>query len=225
MNLKTKLLSLVLLSTTLAGCGVMDSSFDPLESTAASPKRVSVDISTARAQLEKLPIHPHAPVYAYDRDYFGPTWADTDYNGCDTRNDILNRDLSNVTHKAGTNNCVVTSGTLNDPYSGDIINFTRGSQSSMAVQIDHIVPLANAWNTGASQMDETTRLKFANDPENLLAVDGPTNQAKGAKDAGDWLPTAYRCDYVATQIYIKTKYELWVTESEATAMNQVLETC
>lgn len=144
-----------------------------------------------------------------------------------TRNDILRRDLTNVTVKAGTKGCQVTSGTLNDPYTGQVINFTRGQETSKAVQIDHVVALSDAWQTGAQGLDGATRTAFANDPENLLAVDGPANQQKGDGDAATWLPsnTSYRCTYVAKQIQVKAKYGLWVKQAEKDAMQRVLSNC
>ena len=98
-----------------------------------------------------------APKTGYSRDQFGPAWADTDHNGCDTRNDILARDLTNETFKPGTNDCVVTTGTLADKYTGTTINFVRGEDTSSAVQIDHIVPLCDAWQTGAQQFSADQR--------------------------------------------------------------------
>lgn len=144
-----------------------------------------------------------------------------------TLSDILRRDLTNVTVKAGTKGCQVTSGTLNDPYTGQVINFTRGQETSKAVQIDHVVALSDAWQTGAQGLDGATRTAFANDPENLLAVDGPANQQKGDGDAATWLPsnTSYRCTYVAKQIQVKAKYGLWVKQAEKDAMQRVLSNC
>lgn len=182
---------------------------------------------TALAALEKLPVKGRAPKTGYSRDQFGAAWKDVDHNGCDTRNDILNRDLKGVTHKAGTHDCVVLSGTLSDPYTGNTINFSRGASTSKAVQIDHVVALSNAWQTGAQQLSEEKREQLANDPLNLLAVDGPTNQQKSDGDAATWLPPnkAVRCSYVARQIAVKTKYALWVVAPEKDAMKRVLATC
>lgn len=196
----------------------------------AVPAAATADGPEAQAAwdlLETLPVKGRAPKTGYDRDLFGHAWADTDHNGCDTRNDILRRDLTNVTVKAGTNGCQVTSGTLNDPYTGQVINFVRGQETSKAVQIDHVVALSDAWQTGAQGLDEATRTAFANDPENLLAVDGPANQQKGDGDAATWLPanSAYRCTYVAKQIQVKAKYGLWVKQAEKDAMQRVLANC
>lgn len=142
-----------------------------------------------------------------------------------TRNDILARDLTNVVYQKGSD-CVVASGTLNDPYSGKVISFVRGPNSS-AVQIDHRVALSNAWQTGAAYWTADKRLQFANDPINLVAADGPLNMAKGDGDAATWLPPnkAYRCTYVTDQIAVKAKYALWVTQAEKDAMAGILATC
>ena len=116
---------------------------------------------------------------------------------------------------------------LADPYTGKTITFTRGRTTSSAVQIDHVVALENAWQSGARDWDAMRRYEFANDPYNLLAVDGPSNSEKGSASAAYWLPTNadYRCDYVARQIAVKDKYNLSVTSAEKDAMLAVLHTC
>lgn len=150
----------------------------------------------------------------YQRDAFGPAWADVDGNGCDTRNDILARDLTDVTYKAG-DDCVVASGTLHDPYTGKVIEFKRGRGTSKAVQIDHVVALSDAWNDGADAWSDAKREQFANDPDNLLAVDGPANNAKRDKDPSQWLPsnTSYQCDYTKHYIEVATRYELNIPDA------------
>jgi len=163
----------------------------------------------------------------YTRSQFGQAWADVDHNGCDTRNDILKRDLSNEVFKVKTHDCVVASGTLIDPYSGERINFVRGNVSSMEVQIDHVVALSNAWQTGAFKLTVAMRTAMANDPLNLLAVKGRLNSQKGDGDAATWLPPlkSYRCDYVSRQIAVKIKYGLWFTAPEKEAMIRILKAC
>lgn len=182
---------------------------------------------SALATLDALEVKGRAPKTGYDRDQFGPRWADTDQNGCDTRNDVLQRDLSVVVFKPGTHDCVVLSGVLLDPYSGEKIEFVRGEDTSAAVQIDHVVALSDAWQKGAQLLAPERRQAFANDPLNLLAVDGPLNQQKGDGDAATWLPPnrSFRCEYVAIQIAVKAKYDLWVTAAERDAMARVLEAC
>lgn len=185
---------------------------------------------SALAALAELPVQDRAPMTGYSRDQFGPAWTDDtsaplSHNGCDTRNDILQRDLTDVMFKSG--HCVVASGELADPYSGTEIDFVRGQNTSGAVQIDHRVALANAWVTGAQQLSPEERADLANDPMNLQATSGPINQAKSDGDAAAWLPpnTSYRCVYVSLQISIKAKYRLWVGEPEKVAMDAVLATC
>ncbi len=160
----------------------------------------------------------------YARSAFSDGWGDL--GACDLRNYILQRDLTNITWRSGET-CIVASGTLKDPYTGKVIDFVRGVSTSLAVQIDHVVALSNAWSTGASTMSASVRYKIYNDPLNLLAVDGPTNGQKSDSDAASWLPPnrAYRCAYVSRQIAVKSKYRLWVTGAEKTAMLGVLKSC
>ena len=181
----------------------------------------------ATAVLETLPVKGRAPKTGYARDQFGQAWADVDRNGCDTRNDILQRDLTSIMYKTGTRNCVVLSGTLVDRYSGETINFVRGNVSSMEVQIDHVVALSNAWQTGAFKLSTDQRKALANDPLNLFAVKGSLNQQKSDGDAATWLPPlkSFRCAYVAQQIAVKAKYSLWVVPPEKAAMVAILAKC
>ncbi|MGK5637208.1 HNH endonuclease family protein [Streptomyces sp. URMC 126] len=185
---------------------------------------------SVRAALAELPVKKAESKAGYDRGKFGRAWSDrTDApgsgNGCDTRNDILRRDLRDP-KLDGPAKCTVTSGTLADPYTGKTIRFRRGARSS-DVQIDHVVALSDAWRTGARKLSRARREALANDPLNLVAADGPANMGKGDKDAADWLPanTAYTCDYVARQIAVKRQYKLWVTPKEHAAMSRVLTTC
>ncbi|MGN6441197.1 MAG: GmrSD restriction endonuclease domain-containing protein [Arthrobacter sp.] len=176
--------------------------------------------------LETLPVKGRAPKTGYERSLFGPTWADVDQNGCDTRNDILNRDLTDITY-VNSVPCTVKTGVLADPYTGTVINFVRGTTTSSAVQIDHVVALSDAWQKGAQQLTTEQRTAFANDPLNLQATDGPTNQQKGDGDAATWLPPAkgFRCEYVARQVSVKARYSLWVTQAEHDAIAAILATC
>ena len=184
---------------------------------------VASGLSIIEAQVTK----GRAAKTGYTRAQFGQTWADVDRNGCDTRNDILKRDLTAEVFKEKTRDCVVVSGTLIDPFSGETINFVRGNVSSMEVQIDHVVALSNAWQTGAFKLSIKERTAFANDPLNLLAVKGRLNSQKGDGDAATWLPPlkSYRCDYVARQIAVKIKYRLWFTAPEKEAMVRILKSC
>jgi hypothetical protein len=181
----------------------------------------------AVAVLETLPVKGRAPKTGYSRDAFGQRWADVDRNGCDTRNDILKRDMTSIAYKAKTRNCVVLSGTLIDKYSGESINFVRGEVSSMEVQIDHVVALSNSWQTGAFKLSLAQRTALANDPLNLFAVKGRLNSQKSDGDAATWLPPlkSFRCAYVAQQIAVKAKYSLWVVPPEKAAMLAILVQC
>ena len=182
-------------------------------------------VFNALEELEKLPVKGRAPKTGFSRNQFGSQWTDTDRNGCDTRNDILKRDLSAVVFREKTRNCVVETGVLNDPYSGQTISFQRGEKTSALIQIDHVVALSNAWQTGIFQSSVKVRTNFANDPLNLMAVKGSLNSQKGDGDAATWLPPnkAFRCAYVSRQIQVKVKYGLWVTKSEKEAMLRVLQ--
>jgi hypothetical protein len=182
-----------------------------------------VDIDDARDRLEALRVKGRAPLTGYEREAFGSAWEDVNDNGCDTRNDILRRDLKDKR----VEDCIVLTGALRDPYSGERIEFTRGPVSSMDVQIDHVVALANAWQTGAFAWAPAKRETFANDRRNLLAVRGDLNLQKSDGDAATWLPPrkAFRCTYVALQVDSKARYGLWVTPAEKAAMQRVLEAC
>jgi Excalibur calcium-binding domain/Protein of unknown function (DUF1524) len=180
-------------------------------------------VGTALAAVVKLTVKGRAPKTGYSRDRFGQAWYDADRNGCDTRNDILRRDLKSRQMK---NACKVMAGTLApDPYTGTSIRFVYGGASE--VDIDHVVALSDAWQKGAATWAAGKRLALANDPLNLLAVDSSANRSKGDGDAATWLPPhkAYRCTYVARQVAVKGKYGVWVTTAERDAIVRVLRTC
>ena len=202
--------------------GALVVGFTPSATTAAEQQP-----GLATAVLETLAVKGRAPKTGYTRAQFGQAWADVDRNGCDTRNDMLKRDLTAITYKAGTRNCVVLSGTLVDRYSGETINFVRGNVTSMEVQIDHVVALSNAWQTGAFKLSADQRKALANDPMNLFAVKGRLNSQKGDGDAATWLPPlkSFRCTYIAQQIAVKAKYSLWVVAPEKAAMSAILAKC
>ncbi|SFO93585.1 Excalibur calcium-binding domain-containing protein [Geodermatophilus dictyosporus] len=226
MSLRTALARLCALGVTAAlatGCAELTGSSAGAAGDAVPTAAVA---GSALEALASVPVRGRAPQTGYSRDEFGEAWADTDRNGCDTRNDVLARDLTGETFRPGSD-CVVLTGTLDDPYSGATIEFRRGEGTSEAVQIDHVVALSDAWQKGAQRWDTARRTAFANDPLNLLAVDGPLNQAKGDGDAATWLPPdrSYRCAYVARQVAVKLTYGLWMTAAEHDAASAVLGGC
>ncbi|WP_232082304.1 HNH endonuclease family protein [Arthrobacter sp. SO5] len=192
----------------------------------AVPAVRPVPPGSAAAALELLAVKGRAARDNYDRAAFGQAWLDVDRNGCDTRNDILRRDLGDAGFTEGSR-CRVAAGTLVEPYTGHLMSFRRGADSSQALQIDHVVALGDAWQKGAQQLTAQQREHLANDPLNLIAVDGPANQDKSASDAATWLPPnrAFRCHYVARQISVKAAYQLWVTAAEKDAMKRILGSC
>ncbi|MCS5465667.1 HNH endonuclease family protein [Curtobacterium flaccumfaciens pv. betae] len=190
----------------------------------------SSTVSAAKAlrDLRTLGISDAYVPAPYDRAAFGQAWADTDHNGCDTRNDVLRRDLTAVVTKPGTNGCVVLSGTLHDPYTGRTIAFERGNTSSLAVQIDHRVPLSYAWRHGAASWTPQQRELFANDQAtNLVAVDGPANEEKSDSGPAEWMPTntGDACNYAASFVTVATKWQLSISTDDKHALARTLTTC
>ncbi len=184
----------------------------------------------ARATLNRLPVKGWDRATDFARYRFGQAWSDDvnvefGHNGCNTRDDILRRDLADLVVRPGT--CYAQSGVLHDPYTGQTIAFTRGPTTSDVVQIDHLVSLADAWYKGAREWDDQRRRDFANDPRNLLAVGGQANFNKAFRDATAWLPTneGFRCEFIARQIDVKAAYGLWLSANEKRAMGDVLARC
>lgn len=183
------------------------------------------------AGVTEIPVR--VPGYDYRRDAFGDSWDDdTDApggrNGCDTRNDILDRDLIEKSY-VSIKRCptAVATGTLVDPYTNATIAFVRGNQIGASVQIDHIVPLALAWDLGARNWTDQQRLRFANDPANLLAVDGPTNQDKGDSEPAVWMPPnrAFWCQYAVQFAAVLRGYGLPVDAPSARVLRDASATC
>ena len=199
-----------------------DTTFLTAEEISFKAEQSKSDSLLAVDVLNNLAVKEKDKSQKYYRKLFYDTWGVTS-SGCNTREAILVRDLTD----AVVNNCKVMSGILADPYTGKRIEFKRGQETSSAVQIDHVVALSNAWATGAFAFDEVRRYEISQDPLNLLAVDGPANQEKSDQDAADWLPSnqAFQCQYVARQISVKYKYELWVTPAEKAKMLEVLSRC
>lgn len=186
--------------------------------------KVAQQVAAAKSMLKKLAIRTMSSA-DYDRTAdFGSAWVDVDNNGCDTRNDILERDLSQETYKDG---CLIATGVLRDPYTGRVINFVRGVGTSTKVQIDHVIPLHLAWQYGANKWSLGKRVTFANDPINLIATDGPTNARKSDSGPDEWLPPnqSFRCSYVIRFIRIAYLYQVGVTTSMKKVMSSTLATC
>jgi hypothetical protein len=219
-------------STSAAASAVMPSATVPPAPIASAPdtapprtlnasesthQQVSEDLTL----LASLPVKGRAAMTGYSRAQFGPAWPTE--HGCDARNVTLRRDLSHPTLQGS---CTVETGTLVSPYTGQSISFVRGSNSAI-VQIDHVVPLGDAWQTGAQSWPAATREQFANDENELLAVDAHSNEQKGDADAASWLPPnkAFRCPYVGIQVEVKVLYRLWVTQAEHDAIVDVLTGC
>ena len=189
------------------------------------PAGTSASAASALTAARRLPVKGRAPRTGYSRARFGPAWSDADRNGCDTRNDLLRRDLTHRVAKPGTNGCVTTSADLTDPYTGVVLHVRSGRTA--VVDVDHVVSLSDAWQTGARAWTADRRLTFANDPLNLLVTSPAANRQKADSDAASWLPSrrSYRCAFAARQAAVKTKYHLWATAAERAALVRVLTTC
>ena len=205
--------------------------------TATSTSSVERDASVqALSALESVTVHARTKVAGYDRScspghgcVFGPAWSDDTtaaggHNGCDTRNDVLAAQLQGV--DKGTSRCVVQAGTLDDPYSGARIAFRKAQAD--AVEIDHVVPLAYAWDMGASAWTLDQRMAFANDEAlKLLAVAKAANASKSDSGPAAWTPSnvAYRCQYAIRWVSVVTTYGLAMTDADRTALRVTLSAC
>jgi hypothetical protein len=199
------------------------------------PESTDASITVMLGRVEIVPQRPERPGYDRDcgRDHgcvFGRAWTDDNngaggHNGCDTRNDVLAKQLTGVVFRAGTKQCVVMSGTLRDPYTGGRIEFRKANAS--AVQVDHIYPLSLAWDMGADKWDPQRRIDFANDQANLLASDGPTNMSKGDKSPADWVPinTTFRCEYVKRFLTVALGYKLPIAKADADSIRITATHC
>lgn len=198
------------------------------------PRISAAQVAQARAALASLDTLPERPPHdaAYDRDAFGTAWTDASDapgagNGCDTRNDILSRDLD-VSGQVSVSSCpqAISSGVLTSPYTGRPVVFERG-RSSAAVQIDHVVPLSYAWDLGAKTWERSVRTTFANDPANLVAVDGGSNQAKSDAEPAEWMPPldGFRCQYSVQFVTVLHAYGLPVDEPSRDVLADALAHC
>jgi hypothetical protein len=202
---------------------------DPMAA-ADNPAATTPGYGHARVRLAGLPVKSWDRQKDFARYRFGEPWSDDvnveyGHNGCNTRDDILRRDLTELVLRPGT--CYAQRGVLVDPYTGAAIPFARGPDTSGAVQVDHVVSLSDAWYKGAREWDAQRRRDFANDPRNLLAVGAKANSDKAFRDATGWLPpnAAFRCEFVARQVEVKSTYRLWVSANEKKAMAGVLDAC
>ena len=210
-----------------------------VSATSGSPSRyiAEADIPTLAPGADALAGIAEVPVRVrgndYRRDAFGESWTDETtapggHNGCDTRNDILDRDLVDKTYVA-ISRCptAVATGKLLDPYTNAAVAFTRGNQTGASVQIDHIVPLALAWDLGARNWTDDMRMRFANDPANLLAVSGGANQDKGDKQPSLWMPpnAAFHCQYAMQYIEVLRGYRLPVDAPSVPVLREATATC
>jgi hypothetical protein len=195
------------------------------------------DVPTVAAGVDVLAGVVVIPQRIHGNDYrraaFGDAWTDDTsapggHNGCDTRNDVLDRDLLDKTYTS-IKRCptAVATGTLHDPYTSAVVAFTRGNQVGASVQIDHIVPLALAWDLGARDWTDDLRVRFANDPANLLAVQGQANQDKGDGEPSVWMPPnhAFWCQYAVQFAAVLRGYALPVDAPSAVVLRDAAATC
>ncbi|HRA06684.1 MAG TPA: HNH endonuclease family protein [Propionicimonas sp.] len=177
---------------------------------------------TARESPERL---------GYSRSAFGNGWVDTDGNGCNQRDDVLLRDaVPGSVRVVGQGACDhdVVAGVWIDPYTGAHLGFDnlKDQVQAQAIQIDHVVPLAEAWVSGATYWSRDRRQSFANDLAELLAVDGPTNASKGSGDPAAWRPKKeFQCDYARRWIALKATWNLALDGSELRALTEMLAFC
>ena len=192
----------------------------PTESKTPTPSE-STSPSKALSVAQALPVRGRASSSNYSRDAFGSAWKDVDRNGCDTRNDILQRDFTTSVLKPGTGDCKVIGGTWTDPYSNESYTFTEAPSGA---QVDHVVSLKNAWEMGADMWDDQMRVEYANDPLNLRVTIASLNQQKSDSNAASWLPPYKpgRCSFIATQVAVKAKWGLYVTAAEKEVFVSIL---
>lgn len=202
-----------------------------------TPSAAQAEVPTVAPGVDVLAGIPVVPQRVRGHDYrraaFGESWTDDTtapggHNGCDTRNDVLDRDLADKTY-VSIKRCptAVATGTLYDPYTNAVVAFTRGAGVGASVQIDHLVPLALAWDLGARGWPEEMRVRFANDPANLLAVAGEPNQDKGDQEPADWMPPnrAFHCQYAMQFIEVLRGYRLPIDAPSATVLRDAAATC
>ena len=234
---RARLLALLVVLLALSGCTFEWQLEGPAEPALTSVGQGDVPAGTlepsaASAALAGLRVAEKTPLDGYERGcgegeacVFGPAWADVDRNGCDQRNDVLHRDLTDVQVREGTQGCVVVAGVLDDPYTGAVVPFVKADAA--LVPIDHVVPLAAAWAQGAAEWTPEERAFFANDVANLIATTRAENSSKGDSTAEEWVPPdpTYGCSYATVVVTVKHDYALSVTPAEAAALEDLLATC
>ncbi|WP_372458253.1 HNH endonuclease family protein [Streptomyces sichuanensis] len=176
------------------------------------------DAATVRTQLSQLTVKPEGSMDGYSRSKF-PHWA-TQYGQCNTREVVLKRDGQDVEQDG---KCAAVSGTWFSPYDGATWH------DAQDIDIDHIVPLAQAWRSGANTWTTEQRKAFANDltHSQLIAVTDRVNQEKGDKDPAQWMPPlkSYACTYARMWVSVKYDYKLTVDSAEKTALTGILNGC
>ena len=234
---RTAVLVLLAVLVALTGCTVEWQLEEPAEPSLSSVGQGDVpagtlDPAAAAAALVDLTVAEKTSLDGYERGcgegegcVFGPAWSDVDRNGCDQRNDVLRRDLTEVQVREGTQGCVVVAGVLDDPYTGAAVQFAKADAAQ--VPIDHVVPLAAAWMQGAAAWTDDEREQFANDLGNLMATTRAENSAKGDSTADEWVPPnpTYGCSYATIVITVKDRYALAVSPAEAATLESLLATC
>jgi hypothetical protein len=207
----------------LATSSPQESTIEVLPTPLPEASTPSAEIASTQALTvaQRLLVRGRNPDTDYNREAFGSAWKDVDRNGCDTRNDILQRDFSSTILKPGTGDCKVIGGTWTDPYSNESYTF---AEAPSGAQIDHVVSLKNAWQMGADQWSDDMRVEFANDPLNLRVTIASLNQQKSDSNAASWLPPYKpgRCGFIATQVAVKAKWNLYVTDSEKEVFISIL---
>ncbi|WP_280232535.1 HNH endonuclease family protein [Nocardia cyriacigeorgica] len=212
----------------LSGCA------RPATPAPGSPGRIEVERLLATVRVVDTRPHPGG----YDRGcregegcVFGPAWSDDHegtggHDGCDTRNNVLARQLTEIDYRRGTRDCVVVSGVLADPYTGASVTFTKSDAGN--VPIDHVYPLAAAWDMGAAGWLPERRIRFANDIDfNLQATTRAANQAKGDSTPAEWLPPSRpgHCFYAAKYLAVAVRYDLPITVADQGVLQSIARTC
>ena len=223
-RLRVRILVIAVVAALLVAAGVLLGWVRPAWPGMAGPATEAVELAQSLALIDE-----RAPIPDYRREAFGEAWTDIDGNGCAQRQDVLARDLIEITRDG----CTVLTGVLEDPYTGRTVRFRHdrvaapGEPGSTAVQIDHVVSLAAAWRGGAFAWSDAERLRFANTLGNLLAVDGAANQGKGSKGPSAWLPPDpdAHCDYADRYARIAAAWDLAVTAADRDALVGVLTRC